>query len=100
MGTQRTERLATDHDLADGHARASEGAEAAALRSWLGHQVAEAADRFGRARQNTLHRALASLVQAGHEVKPLAERYGLPRRYLAQASVWVKRQLADRSDER
>lgn len=99
VGTQRTSRLATDFDTPDGRVQAGEGAEAAALRSWLGHQLTEAADRFGRARQRTLQRALESLVQAGHEVKPLAERYGLPRRYLAQASVWLKRQLAARSDD-
>lgn len=99
VGSQRTGRLDTDYEVADGQAQTAERAEAGQLLSWVGHQVHEAAERFGRARQHTLQRALQSLVRSGHQVKPLAERHDLPRRYLAEASVWLRRRLTARADD-
>lgn len=99
VGTQRTARLDTDYDVADSAAHTDDRAEAGQLLSWVGHQVHEAAERFGRAREHTLRRALNSLVRSGDPVKPLAERHGLPRRYLAEASVWLRRRLTARADD-
>lgn len=93
---QRTARMDTAFDAPDGGPEASAGAEEAELRAWVDGEVADAADQFGRRRAATLHRALRSLVRAGHAVKPLAERYALPRRYLAEASAWLRRRIEDR----
>ena len=95
---QRTSRLPTGFDTAGDDSDASAQAEAAELASWMGHRVDDAAEAFGRARQQTLRRALESFVARGHAVKPLAERYGLPRRYLAEASVWLRRKLTARAE--
>lgn len=99
VGTQRTARLDTGFDARDDGARTEERADTRALMSWLRGRVDEASERFGRTRQQTLRRALSSMVDKGHRVKPVAERYALPRRYLTEASVWLKRRLADEVDE-
>lgn len=98
VGHKRTGRLVTGFDAVDGAMPSpSDGAEAGQLEDWMASRVEEAAGRFGRARAETLQQALESLVRSGHKVKPLAVRYGLPRRYVAEASLWLRRRLESRA---
>jgi len=98
VSNKRSARMPTGYD-AVGMDQADEGAQMRELGSFVGHRIDDAADQFGRARRTTLHRALKSLFRAGHPVKPLAERYSLPRRYLAEASSWLRKQIAGRDKE-
>lgn len=97
VGARRTERLDTGYDVVSLDSPADGAASADELAEWMDARVLTAAGRFGRAREQTLRVALLSLVRAGDAVKPLAERYALPRRYLAEASVWLRRRLEERA---
>lgn len=96
---QRTERWdgADPGAEQEGPEQGEDRAHLGELEAWMAEQVGDAAERFGRARRTTLRRALDSLVANGHAVAPLAKRYALPRRYVAEASVHLRRALERRA---
>ncbi|MCB9680186.1 MAG: hypothetical protein H6733_01840 [Alphaproteobacteria bacterium] len=69
----------------------------AELDGWVETKVEEATRTFGRARKHALREALWDLVQAGDPVTCLARRHDLPRRYLAEASAWLRHEIEARA---
>jgi hypothetical protein len=95
---RRTARWDTGFELGDPYDPRRVASARAALDA-LRDGVDEAAQRFGRRREGTLRAALSSMLRAGEAVKPLADRYALPRRYLAEASQWLRQRLREGDDD-
>ena len=97
VGERRTDRLVTGFERAG--VVQTDPVEREELSAWMRSRVQEAARSFGRARHTTLVGALESLISGGRQVKTIAEDRRLPRRYLAEASVWLRRRLQQRASD-
>lgn len=86
----------TGFDATDPGQDATNGALERELACWMDVKVGEAAANFGRRSPSSLGAALEELISTGEPVKHVAERHRLPRRYLAEASVWLRRELEAR----